>query len=461
MSLTDGRVAAEHTHSGKMIGMGKSYDKTNKASFTTAEDDGPEEGEAEAVPDSEVCMVVLAGDWGLPLLRDIAATTIGPSATYNAEGEDAHGFGGDAKELGDHAQLVRGLPGHHFIPSGMIPVNGEAVVDDLLDHCRHVPLLNPVEKGVYVIANEEALHEFEDWANADDLSGHDYPVENVCGNGARSYDEWKGDVADLRMAIENFGLEGRPIIAIKADVLFHPGYKFNRLVAHAHVVNCDTSAYFELDQANRACYDTGLTAEFSDEGLIEVTVDPKNPAAPRVTACATDVVPTGDLADGAKCLGEFLFLTNATVKRIMDGNVDAQTIPLLASKLANSTGLRAMPFGTGYLSVKRLEGLHYAESFCASYMQKYNQIHKLMTERMTTDSNVHFGEFNETQQSRKAVTAELQAREENFKAEFDHSYFGDRAVRIGTKINMTIPTQFYHSEYGRTYGRVGHRAQFI
>lgn len=116
--------------------------------------------------------------------------------------------------------------------------------------------------------------------------------------------------------------------------------------------------------------------------------------------------------------------------------------------------LRSIPLGHGYLTVKSLEGLHYAESFCASYMQKYNEINKLMVERMDTDSDVQLGE-EQTIESRKAIALVLKERELHFKANFDASYFGDRAVRIGTKIRMVLPSKFYESEYGRTFGRVG------
>lgn len=453
-----GNLADESSHmSGAIVGMGRSYSRNNQESFHIGEAEVVVVDEVE-VPDSEVALVVLAGDWGLPLLRDISKSThahaVEGSDEFTKRGDTTSGMGGDAKELGDHAGLVRGDAGHHYIPSGLIPVNGEAVVDDLLDHCRHVEKLNPVEKGVYVITNSHALEEFQAWANSDDLSGHDYPVENVISNGAYVPGEWKGDIDDLKSAIERFNLGSRPVIAVKADSLFHPGYNFNRLVAHAAISRTDCAFHFELDHAAKSSYEASEMMD--DEGLITVTLKPGSPAVSRVATCSTELQMAQNLSEGTLCLGELIFLTTSTVSKLLDGTLDAKTIPTLASKIANtpSMDLRSIPLGHGYLTVKSLEGLHYAESFCASYMQKYNEINKLMVERMDTDSDVQLGE-EQTIESRKAIALVLKERELHFKANFDASYFGDRAVRIGTKIRMVLPSKFYESEYGRTFGRVG------
>jgi glucose-1-phosphate thymidylyltransferase len=94
------------------------------------------------------------------------------------------------------------------LPKHLLPVGGRPMLDWVLDAVREVPDVDEI----HLVTNSRFAPAFEDWARANGVAVHD--------DGTTSNDDRLGAVGDLRLAIEEAGLESDELVVLAGDNLF-------------------------------------------------------------------------------------------------------------------------------------------------------------------------------------------------------------------------------------------------
>ena len=93
-------------------------------------------------------------------------------------------------------------------PKPLLPVGGRPMLDWVLDSVRQVQDVNEV----HLVTNSRFAPAFERWAETNGVQVYD--------DGTTSNDDRLGAVGDLRLAIEEAGLDGDEIVVLAGDNLF-------------------------------------------------------------------------------------------------------------------------------------------------------------------------------------------------------------------------------------------------
>jgi glucose-1-phosphate thymidylyltransferase len=94
------------------------------------------------------------------------------------------------------------------LPKHLLPVGGRPMLDWVLDAVREVQDVDEI----HLVTNSRFAPAFEDWAEANGVAVHD--------DGTTSNDDRLGAVGDLRLAIEEAGLESDELVVLAGDNLF-------------------------------------------------------------------------------------------------------------------------------------------------------------------------------------------------------------------------------------------------
>jgi glucose-1-phosphate thymidylyltransferase len=94
------------------------------------------------------------------------------------------------------------------VPKQLLPVGGRPILDWILDRVR---ALDEVDR-IHVVTNSRFAPDFERWAAPHGIAVHD--------DGTSSNDDRLGAVGDLRLVVEQGGLEGEELLVLAGDNLF-------------------------------------------------------------------------------------------------------------------------------------------------------------------------------------------------------------------------------------------------
>jgi glucose-1-phosphate thymidylyltransferase len=101
------------------------------------------------------------------------------------------------------------------VPKHLLPVGGRPMLGWVLDHVREVQEVD----AIHLVTNARFAPAFEPWAEKNDVAVYD--------DGTTSNEDRLGAVGDLRLAIEEAGLEDDELVVLAGDNLFDfslPGF---------------------------------------------------------------------------------------------------------------------------------------------------------------------------------------------------------------------------------------------
>jgi len=141
-----------------------------------------------------------------------------------------------------HATRLRPLTDNCAKP--LLPVNGRAIIDHLLDKFHDCPEI----EDVYVVTNGKYAHDFERWAKT---AAHPWPV-HVLNDGTASVADSKGAIGDIAFALDAIDSKREIIIAAGDNLVSESMELFTHLsrsVADMHSMLIGTYDVGSMDAA--------------------------------------------------------------------------------------------------------------------------------------------------------------------------------------------------------------------
>mmetsp|Transcript_14019 Transcript_14019/g.16985 ORF Transcript_14019/g.16985 Transcript_14019/m.16985 type:complete len:512 (+) Transcript_14019:62-1597(+) len=224
-------------------GMGRSHAKTNVEAVRVV---GMEEQKEEVVVEEELAPAKIK-----VLLM---CTTFGESLAQ------------DIVQAGDYSHLVtsqRGTAQH--VTKGLLEVAGVPLVNYWMLAVKKCPRLLPVIQSVFIMANEQNVWEFEDWAS-DPARCEGFNPKNIISNGVKSGGKKRSILEDIDLFCQKEGTDAN-LVVIDCDYLFHPSFNLQRIIEHATIRGKDTVTYVNLKDES----------QLSNHVALELADDTTNP----------------------------------------------------------------------------------------------------------------------------------------------------------------------------------------
>mmetsp|Transcript_28443 Transcript_28443/g.92892 ORF Transcript_28443/g.92892 Transcript_28443/m.92892 type:complete len:469 (-) Transcript_28443:201-1607(-) len=451
--------SAMHGDSGVLKGMGSSYEKTNVHSISLYDSYlGQEEEKVEKAPLAETTMnvLILAGSFGKKLVGDIAASSH-KVVSKGGRTDGVSGGGGDRRHMGTHTMLVRGGGGKEHIPKAMIKLAGTTVIEHLLIMLRKCDRLQPTESSMYIVTNEPGKVEMDVWTEEADVQ---FPKEHILSNGLSDPDSKHSHMADVKLAVDHFGLGSKPLLVISADLVFYQDYNFQRVVEHSFMRGTDVCGFYSL-------YDGQMVAEPYGESHAVVTPAEgrsvvkvkKFEAHPPSSKKAAAGGPKGE------CVAAPLFLLKkSTMATELDPFVAAGSpgdIYGFLEHLSTLGPFYGVDLEFGRFDVARLGNLLYAEAFLDFYMREKHQLNT-KARVSDTDSSITFktqysnmgdgSKYNSVLASTQVKgRGDIAPQMQKLLTQFIQGFFEVGDARVSGAVKSITPEQFYVTEYRRVH----------
>ncbi|GAX81130.1 hypothetical protein CEUSTIGMA_g8564.t1 [Chlamydomonas eustigma] len=307
-------------------------------------------------------------------------------------------------------------------------------VTHLLRALENVKRLQPLLDHVYFVVDEAAKHSFLGFL-AEDKNGL-IGERNVISNGARSISEWRSDLADLEIALQVVGM-GCSVFVISSDLLFLPGYNFQRLVEHSLVRGKDLLGFSTLSYGDCVLLDGAATfwsVRMADSAPL--------PPLAEVRALPVDT----PLQEGSDIAEDLIYLKASTLPAALQilssqglTKTTKGTLPGLAAALM-SQGLPVC--GLDLLGAPAR--LRLQTSLSVDYAQSL--MYCISTQRGSSSTMTSNSRQETSNESTAAVSHLLDA--------FNLGYFGVRngtptAGSEGSNERKQLPSTFYMTAYRR------------